>query len=99
MSVLEDIYHGTLYPEEKIIPKAELYLVSKKEAIELTKELQEQLTAEQFELFEWYCNAKAIMSGEMYCESFRQGVILGAKLERELNPDTLFPQTIETQET
>ena len=84
MSVLEDIYHGNLYPEEKIIPKTELYLESKKEAIELTKELQKQLTAEQFELFEQYCNAKAIMSREMYCESFRQGVILGARLQREL---------------
>lgn len=87
MSVLEDLYRGNLYPAEKIIPKTELYLESKKEAIELTKELQEQLTAEQFELFERYCNAKAIMSGEMYCESFRQGVILGAKLWRELNSD------------
>ena len=99
MSVLEDLYHGNLYPAEKIIPKTELYLESKKEAIALTEELQGLLTTEQFELFERYCNAKAIMSGEMYCESFRQGVILGAKLERDLNPETMNPILSNPQES
>ena len=87
MSVIEDLYHGTLYPAERIIPKTKRYQESKQEAIRLSEELQNQLSTEQFELFETYCNATAVMADEMYCESFRQGVVLGAKLWRELQSD------------
>lgn len=84
MSFIEDLYHGTLYPSERIVPKTIRYQESKQEALRLSEELKNQLSTEQYELFETYCNAKAVMADEMYCESFRQGVILGAKLWREL---------------
>ena len=84
MGVLEDLYHGNYYPAEKIIPRTERYTESQKEAVKLAEELKHQLTAEQFNLFEAYCNAKANAAIEMYCENFRQGMIMGAKLEWEL---------------
>ena len=87
MGVLEDLYHGNLHPAEKILPRTERYADSQKKAATLAEKLKNQLTSDQFNLFEAYCNAKANMAVEMYCESFRQGALLGAELERELHPE------------
>lgn len=84
MGVIEDLYHGSCCPAERIIPGTERYTESKENAMKLANELKSQLTPEQFDLFETYCNARAVMADEMYCESFRRGMVLGVKLWREL---------------
>ena len=84
MGVIEDLYHGNFCPAEKIIPDTERYTESKKDATKLAEKLKAELTPEQFDLFETYCNARAVMADEMYCESFRRGMILGAKLWQAL---------------
>ena len=85
--VLDAIFHGELYPSEKILPTTESYRSSLKEADKLVRQLKEQLSATQFELFEAYCSEKAGMAGEMQCECFRRGAILGVRLWKEINPD------------
>ena len=87
VSVLDAIYRGELYPSERIFPTTESYRKSLREADKLARQLAEHLTPVQVELFEAYCNEKAAMAGEMQCECFRRGAILGVKLWKEINPD------------
>ena len=84
MSILEELYHGELHPASEILPDTPRYREARESAIRLSEELKARLTQAQYELFEAYCNARAAMSDEVNCESFRQGMILGATLRREL---------------
>jgi len=83
MGIIDELYHGELYPAEKIIPRTERYAEARKGAVQLSQDLQRKLTPEQFELYEQYCTANAVMVDEMHCECFRQGVIFGVKMMLE----------------
>lgn len=84
MTIIDELYHGELYPAEKIILKTERYAEARKDAVRLSQDLQRNLTPEQFELYEQYCTANAVMVDEMHCECFRQGIIFGAQLMMEI---------------
>ena len=84
MTIIDELYHGELYPAEKIILKTERYAEARKDAVRLSQDLQRNLTPEQFELYEQYCTANAVMVDEMHCECFRQGIILGVKFMQEV---------------
>ena len=84
MGIIDELYHGGLYPAEKIIPKTEQYAEARKDAVQLSQDLQRHLTPEQFALYEQYCTANAVMVDEMRCECFRQGVIFGVKMMLEI---------------
>ena len=86
MSVIEDLFHGRMYPAEQILPATELYQSSNSKADKLSQQLKEQLSPMQYEMFESYCTEKATIAEAMQCECFRQGMMLGARLWRELNP-------------
>lgn len=87
MSVIEYYYHGGVSLSERIRPDTDLYRNASAVADTLAKQLMEQLPPEQLDLFDAYCNEKAVMAGEMQCECFRQGVILGVRLWKEINSD------------
>ena len=82
--MIESIYHGNLYPAEKIRPTTDVYQESLADAEKLARQLMDQLSPEQYELFETCCTEKAVMAGEMQCECYRQGVLMGVRLYRDL---------------
>ncbi len=84
MGVIEEIFHGTLNPAEKIRSETEVYQDALAAAEKLARQLMDQLSPEQYELFETYCTEKAVMAGEMQCECYRQGVLMGVRLYRDL---------------
>ena len=87
MSAIEDIYNGQFNFAEKIKPMTEAYREARLETVKLSDQLEKMLSPNQRTVLGAYLSAHAIVSDEMQKESFRQGMILGAKLERELHPD------------
>ena len=86
MSAIEDLYNGKVYIAESATPDTEQYRTGQEQMARLAEELRTELPATLLEKFEAYCRAYAVVSGEVHQECFRQGMTLGAKLERELHP-------------
>ena len=84
MGIIESLYHGEIYPAEKILPATDRYRNALEIADKLVHQLMDQLSPEQLEIFESYCYQKSILAGEVQCECYRQGVLMGVRLYRDL---------------
>ena len=64
MGVIEEIFHGTLNPAEKIRSETDVYQDALAAAEKLARQLMDQLSPEQVELFENYCTEKLSWPGK-----------------------------------
>jgi hypothetical protein len=85
VSIIEDIYQGNWYPAEQIMPSGEQYRRQKQLACAIFDHLNGQLSKSQQKLLDDYLGAAADAEGYVYMEYFRQGVLFGAHLQRELD--------------
>ena len=84
MSFIREMYQGRLIPLEMDMPKTKEFKDAAKRVREVSKELQEALSEEQWELYESHEDARSILEDKEQEERFRQGFVLGAKLMMEL---------------
>lgn len=77
-SMLEELYCGTIYPAENIVPhSSEYYKVNQKISDEM-KRWENMLSAEEFKRLEDLRDLLAASHSIEMCETFRYGVSLGA---------------------
>ena len=85
MSVLKQLYNGKIYPAENNVPDTEEYCKESMIAERIEEKFKAGLTEEQHELFEQYMSATAKVDKLIQEEVFRQGFVMGATLQKEIN--------------
>lgn len=84
MSVLKQLFNGEIYPAENNVPDTEEYRKASQEMHTLGDKLDEVLTEKQGEIFEQYMSASARVDTLIQQEMFRQGFVIGANLQKEV---------------
>ena len=79
--MLKELYY---YFEEKLYQPNDRYLKLKEHRNEVDKEIEKEFTSLQYNLFVEYWELDNIMASEMEKQIFLYGVIIGAKLNEEL---------------
>lgn len=80
MSVIEDIYNGSIYPAEQIKPDSEAFLLHVQNEKELSRKLYDFLTEEQRGVLDEYQSETAIVADLYNLEYYRAGVKFGVEL-------------------
>ena len=54
MSIIMDLFDGSVYPYEQVVPRSEAYRKLRREIADLSRELQKELNSEEYEKVERY---------------------------------------------
>ena len=54
MSIIMDLFDGSVYPYEQVVPRSEAYRKLRREIADLSQELQKELNSEEYEKVEHY---------------------------------------------
>lgn len=84
MSFLKQLYNGKIYPAQNNVPDTEEYRKESLETDRIEKKLTADMTEEQHELFEQYMSATAKVDKLIQEEVFRQGLVMGAAMQKEI---------------
>nr|WP_154890536.1 DUF6809 family protein [Paenibacillus xylanexedens] len=79
-SVLEELYYGSIKPEENIVPKDPDYRAVNKDISTYIQILQHNLSQDEFkqleELFEKMDHAHSMFSSEVFAYGFKLGALM-----------------------
>ena len=84
MNAIEQLYYGKIYAEEWVCPKTAEYRKAVSDYVVARDMLMGSLEGRQRQVLEDLIAAEARETDQLCLELFRQGMILGAKLQREL---------------
>ena len=85
MSVIEEIYRGEIHYQDTCNPGTVEYKEASDAAFDAFNVFYASLSPEQKKLYDAHESARITVEGMEQEERFKQGVLLGAKLIRELN--------------
>ena len=54
MGIIMDLFDGSVYPYEQVVPRSEAYRKLRREIADLSRELQKELNSEEYEKVEHY---------------------------------------------
>ena len=54
MGIIMDLFDGSVYPYEQVVPRSEAYRKLRREIADLSQELQKELNSEEYEKVEHY---------------------------------------------
>ncbi|MHA7579499.1 DUF6809 family protein [Paenibacillus vandeheii] len=79
-STLEDLYYGSIKPEENIVPKDPLYRSVNKEISASIENFQQKLSQDEFkqleELFDKIDHVHSMHSSAVFANGFRLGALM-----------------------
>lgn len=84
MSIIMDLFDGSVYPYEQVVPRSEAYRKLRREIADLSRELQKELNSEEYEKVERY---RDMLSDSFHLEGvayFGEGLRLGIGIMAEL---------------
>lgn len=85
MSFLKQLYNRKIYPAQNNVPDTEEYRKESLETDRIEKKLTADMTEEQHELFEQYMSATAKVDKLIQEEVFRQGLVMGVAMQKEMD--------------
>ena len=84
MSIIQEMFSGSLFPAENNKPSSPEYAAAREASLKLALEMNNHLDKEQRDLWDRYIDALTCEQGLCYAETFRQGMVIGARLIVEL---------------
>ena len=84
MSIIMDLFDGSVYPYEQVVPHTEAYRKLRREIADLSQELQKELNSEEYGKVEHY---RDMLSDSFHLEGvayFGEGLRLGIGIMTEL---------------
>ena len=84
MSIIMDLFDGSVYPYEQVVPCSEAYRKLRREIADLSQELQKELNSEEYEKVEHY---RDMLSDSFHLEGvayFGEALRLGIGIMAEL---------------
>lgn len=82
--VLEEIYHGNLNPEERMVPKDPEYRPLNRKISQLMEEAKQRLSKSEFAALEQILDLNGESSSMVASEAFAQGFRMGALVMMEV---------------
>ena len=80
MSIIEDLWHGNIAPNERFFEKDSEYAAVLHEVLQHSKDLQKRLNDEESEILEKFTESTNEMCGIGERDAFVRGFTLGAKI-------------------
>ena len=84
MGIIMDLFDGSVYPYEQVVPRSEAYRKLRREIADLSRELQKELNGEECDKVEHY---RDLLSDSFHLEGvayFGEGLRLGIGIMTEL---------------
>ena len=80
MSIIEDLWHGNIAPNERFFEKDSEYASALHEVLQHSKDLRDRLNDEESEILEKFTESMHEMCGIGEREAFVRGFTLGARI-------------------